>query len=150
MAKKKKKALPPKRLRMKREGRLASAKTTFLPEYKGKNIVKGYKNWYGVDLLCAITELKMLGCEISEDYENNVKKTIENQRIAKEKRKKKQEHEEEELPTWQDENFFYIAGHTSGGFPYGVTWEEAREKKLIDSTEYSGEEDQEMDEDMPF
>ena len=24
----------------------------------------------------------------------------------------------------QDDTFFYIAGHTSGGAPYGVTWEE--------------------------
>ena len=24
----------------------------------------------------------------------------------------------------QDETFFYIAGYTSGGAPYGVTWEE--------------------------
>ncbi len=24
----------------------------------------------------------------------------------------------------QDDRFFYIAGHTSGGVPYGVTWEE--------------------------
>ena len=23
---------------------------------------------------------------------------------------------------WQDENFFFIAGYTSGGAPYGVTW----------------------------
>lgn len=25
----------------------------------------------------------------------------------------------------QDENFCFIAGYTSGGFPYGTTWEEA-------------------------
>ena len=24
----------------------------------------------------------------------------------------------------QDDTFFYIAGYTSGGAPYGVTWEE--------------------------
>ncbi len=23
-----------------------------------------------------------------------------------------------------DENFYYIAGYSSGGFPYGITWEE--------------------------
>lgn len=26
-----------------------------------------------------------------------------------------------------DEYFAYIAGYTDGGFPYGITWEEARE-----------------------
>lgn len=24
----------------------------------------------------------------------------------------------------QDETFYYIAGYTSGGAPYGITWEE--------------------------
>lgn len=28
--------------------------------------------------------------------------------------------------TSQDDTFFYIAGYTSGGAPYGVTWEEMR------------------------
>ena len=27
----------------------------------------------------------------------------------------------------QDENFYFIAGYTSGGAPYGITWEEAAE-----------------------
>ena len=26
--------------------------------------------------------------------------------------------------TCQDDTFFYIVGYTSGGAPYGVTWEE--------------------------
>lgn len=26
-----------------------------------------------------------------------------------------------------DEDFAYIVGYTDGGFPYGITWEEARE-----------------------
>lgn len=28
--------------------------------------------------------------------------------------------------TSQDDTFFYIVGYTSGGAPYGVTWEEMR------------------------
>ncbi|RKJ37963.1 hypothetical protein D7X94_17920 [Acutalibacter sp. 1XD8-33] len=31
--------------------------------------------------------------------------------------------EQQSLPE-QDDRFFYIAGYTSGGAPYGVTWEE--------------------------
>ena len=27
----------------------------------------------------------------------------------------------------QDENYYFIAGYTSGGAPYGITWEEAAE-----------------------
>lgn len=26
--------------------------------------------------------------------------------------------------TWQDDNFYFIVGYTSGGAPYGTTWEE--------------------------
>lgn len=31
--------------------------------------------------------------------------------------------ENDDLP-WQDETYFFIAGYTDGGFPYGITWEE--------------------------
>ena len=38
------------------------------------------------------------------------------------RKKKKREHATTE--SWQDDRFFFIAGYTSGGAPYGVTWEE--------------------------
>mgnify|MGYP007086047993 FL=1 len=28
------------------------------------------------------------------------------------------------MPIEQDDTFFFIAGYTSGGAPYGITWEE--------------------------
>jgi len=34
--------------------------------------------------------------------------------------------------SYQDDDFFFIAGYTSGGAPYGVTWEEAGENGLLD------------------
>lgn len=34
----------------------------------------------------------------------------------------------------QDENFYYIAGYTSGGAPYGITWEQAAEEGLLDDS----------------
>lgn len=30
----------------------------------------------------------------------------------------------------QDENFAFIAGYTSGGFPYGITWKEQDKRKM--------------------
>ena len=36
----------------------------------------------------------------------------------------KRSRNEEMENDWQDDNFFFIAGYTSGGAPYGVTWEE--------------------------
>ena len=38
--------------------------------------------------------------------------------------KKKRNHKNTEQEPWQDDRFFFIAGYTSGGAPYGVTWEE--------------------------
>lgn len=38
--------------------------------------------------------------------------------------KKKKKREPAATESWQDDRFFFIAGYTSGGAPYGVTWEE--------------------------
>lgn len=40
----------------------------------------------------------------------------------KKKRKRKPQVSKEEV--FSDENFAFIAGYTSGGAPYGTTWEE--------------------------
>ena len=51
----------------------------------------------------------------------------EKQQLARRKQKKKQRKEQQcncSFAPDQDETFFYIAGYTSGGAPYGVTWEE--------------------------
>jgi hypothetical protein len=34
-----------------------------------------------------------------------------------------------------DENFFFIVDYTSGGVPYGTTWEQAAEEGLLDLEE---------------
>ncbi len=50
----------------------------------------------------------------------------------KSKRKKYKRYVDE--PVFEsDEYFAYIAGYTDGGFPYGITWEEAREIEKSDS-----------------
>lgn len=41
----------------------------------------------------------------------------------KPRKRKKKKPPEPELP-WRDDYFYFIAGYTSGGAPYGVTWEE--------------------------
>ena len=40
------------------------------------------------------------------------------------RRKKRAQKEPELLPMEQDDTFFFIAGYTSGGVPYGLAWEE--------------------------
>jgi len=100
----------------------------WLKTYDGKNIVKGYSNWFGVDLLCAIAELRITGENISINYEEKVRKShIEriNQRKLK---KERSEFEQEQINEW-DEEFEFIAGYTTNGVPYGIRKEEIFENE---------------------
>lgn len=76
----------PRRKRMIRLGRLQSAKH-WIPRYSGGNIVKGYKNWFGVDLVCAIKELRMLGVKLDEQYVLQALKGHENAIVDRQKKK---------------------------------------------------------------
>jgi len=114
----------PKRKRLTRKARLSSA-ISWIKKYDGRNIISGYAKWYGVDKISAINELKTLGVSIHLDLEKQIveshKSRIEQKRIIREKRKN--------IETFiqssdSDENFAFIAGYTSGGFPYGITHEE--------------------------
>ncbi len=99
--------------------------------YNGKNLISGYAKWFGVDKICAMNELKIIGVTISEAMEKqvlaSVKARIEQKRIMKEKRNFVDDKDID-----SDENFAYIAGYTSGGAPYGLTHEEM---KRIESEE---------------
>lgn len=109
-----------KKKQTKREQRLQAAKQ-WLPKYDGKHIVKGYRKHFGVDIMCAITELQMLDYEFTPEYIECVKKTIEAERINRQEKK-----EQKKLERFEDsdDTFYCIAGYTSGGAPYGITWEE--------------------------
>lgn len=48
----------------------------------------------------------------------------------------------------QDETFYFIAGYTSGGAPYGMTWEEAYEDGLVEKDD--GEIGDEIQGEHPF
>ena len=57
---------------------------------------------------------------------------------------------------WQDDHFYYIAGYTSGGAPFGITWEEHRQieedqnsAELTEDTETNSDNDL-SDQDIPF
>ena len=104
----------------------------WIETYEGKNIVRGYAKWYGVDLICAIIELRMLGVKVDEEYEQNVRLSIEGNAEARRKKRlaRKAAHEKARRDARysdMDGTFAYIAGYTSAGFPYGVTWEELGE-----------------------
>jgi hypothetical protein len=63
--KKRKRNLGPRRKRMRRPARLMAA-VKWRAGYGGKNIVRGYARWFGVDLVCAITELRMLDAVVDD------------------------------------------------------------------------------------
>ncbi|MCW3111023.1 MAG: hypothetical protein JWQ09_5529 [Segetibacter sp.] len=101
----------------------------WIRNYKGKNIIKGYSKHFGVDKLCAIKELEILGVKISEERKKQI--TDAYKRMIEERQKKKQEKEEKEkqetisiYSEYSNEEFAFIAGYTSGGAPYGIKWEE--------------------------
>jgi hypothetical protein len=125
MAKKKSKhRLPPRRKRLKRPQRLESAKA-WLETYQGNKIVRDYRRRYGVDWQTAFTELELLEVPIDAAYKQHVLQS-EAARLAL-KRQKKAEIEANlraRLGFDQDEQFAFIVGYTSGGAPYGLTWEE--------------------------
>jgi len=73
--KKKNRDLGPRRKRMRRPARLQAA-VKWRAGYGGKHIVRGYARWFGVDLMCAIVELRMLGVAIDTEYEQQVRRTI--------------------------------------------------------------------------
>ena len=107
-----------------REKRLPRAKR-WIAQYSGTHIVKAYKKRFAVDQLCAMTELQMLGVDLDPGYVERATaaEMIRRAQLADKKRERK---EQEWLATHtdQDDRFFFIAGYTSNGVPYGVTWAE--------------------------
>ncbi|TCP31281.1 hypothetical protein EV207_103165 [Scopulibacillus darangshiensis] len=129
--KKKNKDLGPKRKRLKREARLKQARI-WVDNYEGKNIIKGYRNWFAVDLECALKELEMVGYPVSIKQKEYVKRaTAERQRERQLRKERRDAHKQALLDDdWSDETFAFIAGYTPGGAPFGITHEEIeREEK---------------------
>lgn len=76
MAKRKKRGnLGPRRKRLRRPARLQAA-VQWKSGYGGKDVVRGYARWFGVDLLCAIVELRMLGVDVDAAREQDVRRGI--------------------------------------------------------------------------
>lgn len=99
----------------------------------GGDIIKAYRKKFAVDRMKAVAELQLLGVSLTKEQIDREKAAVkayqELQRAKKEKRKKIREQKriQKDNPVFhedQDDTFYYIAGYTSGGAPYGVTWEE--------------------------
>ena len=118
----------PKRKRFNRTQRLQAARL-WLQNYPGKKIVRDYRRYFGVDFPTAFKELEILGVSVSADYQAAVLKTLAELAAAREQEKAEKlarEHPDQVVHQHivDDETFAFIAGYTSGGTPYGITWEE--------------------------
>ena len=119
MPKKKKKLTKEER----REQRLNKARQWALT-YKGSHIVRAYRKRFRLDYTCALKDMQAIGALSPEKFENM--KRAEEIRLQKKREQKELQQEQALRDRFPDSNdtFFYIAGYTSGGAPYGVTWEE--------------------------
>jgi hypothetical protein len=100
---------------------------------KTKKKIKAYQKYFGVDKLCAAKELTLAGVELTEKYALRWATRHERKALAR-KKKKKYIRQVDQFPDWDpdsDENFYYIAGHTPAGFPFGITWEQAEADGLL-------------------
>lgn len=112
--------------------RLQSARH-WIPKYEGGNIVRGYRKHYGVDWLCAIKELELLGVNLDPSYVAELRRSVEARQKERQHKKLEKKVMMEELDNDFDETFAYIAGYTPGGFPYGIMWEEWEKMDQIKS-----------------
>ena len=79
----KKQPLPPRRLRMKRGGRLSSAQH-WLATQKNRTsiqIAKSYRKRYGVDWPCAIRELALLGVALNRNWVEQLNRSLARPRL---------------------------------------------------------------------
>lgn len=92
--------------------------------YEGSHIVRAYCKKFKVDILCALNDLGEIGALSPEKLETMKHAEQIRQEKRRQDREEKRYREVFDRYPDADDHFFYIAGYTSGGAPYGVTWEE--------------------------
>jgi hypothetical protein len=121
----------PKRWRLKRAARLEHAKTKWASGWPDSTPAKisQYAKWFKIDRLCAVLDLQQLGHDIDPEYVESLRTLRQQPTPAKT--------DQPFRGTDQDEYLAYIAGYTSAGFPYGISWEESEteidENEILES-----------------
>ena len=110
-----------------REERLRKGKQ-WLTTYQGtvKHLLKHYRERFHVDTITASKDLQALGVNYTQEQLDEIRRN-EEERIRQKhlaKAKKEQERYADLYGDTCDDRFAFIAGYTSGGAPYGSTWEE--------------------------
>ena len=109
---------------MARRARLQAARQ-WLRTYRGKKVVRGYAKWFGVDLGCSLRELQLLGAALDPVYVERLSVTLQNRARPKASRKTALPAVPEGYGIEWDDDYACVAGFTSGGAAFGVTWQEA-------------------------
>lgn len=93
-------------------------------QYDGQHIVKAYRKRFGVDRMTAINDLGSLG--VFDNDKLMLMRQQERNRLdlLRRQREERKAKEWQEAHKDQNDQFYYIAGYTSGGAPYGLTWVE--------------------------
>lgn len=101
-------------------------------------LIYRYRCHFIIDKYCAIADL----CELhafAPEREERYRSYLRNRQAYFQQATEKKRREKElqtVLDPEQDDWFYYIAGYTSGGAPYGITWDEAYSYGYIDEEEY--------------
>lgn len=116
-----------------KEERLMKAKK-WIEKFDGDHIVKAYSKSSGLNLKNAMNELKRLGVKISPEEKQKVEQWVEQRKLHNERRKERRRRRKEKkenngliMEFDSDETYAFIAGYTSGGAPFGITYEEMEE-----------------------
>ncbi len=100
----------------------------WVERYSNKHIIRDYRKKFKLSVLDTLSDLYELKVLDKEKYNPLVEAEYKSQNPPKKQRgnkakeKSKGQHYEVVDP-WESE-FFYVAGYTSGGVPYGVKWDE--------------------------
>jgi len=80
---------------MNRQSRLRSAKDLgWVSNYEGKNIIKGFSKWFGVNLITSVVELRLLGVHIDGAREAQVRASAESR--AESRRRSREDQTEQQ------------------------------------------------------
>jgi hypothetical protein len=140
MARKKQKRTGSKKRKLKGRERRLSLAPEWIVSHRGKrDMVKKHCKTFNVDRECAIKELEELGVQHDPDYLTACRKTFSSQLKDENLHNAISRLEFDAyhgIEPESDDNFAYIAGYTSGGFPFGVAWEEWEEIEFLDQNNY--------------
>ena len=104
-----------------RNQRLSKARNWLKLHVNEQHLLKKYKKQFKVDNLCAIKDLELIRYKFPNEYVESIKKQ---EKAKAEKSRQKREAKVLNEYIDCDDTFAYIAGYTSNGVPYGITWEE--------------------------